>query len=141
MSFRKLEYKQKFAHIVGGEDEDGVFHRIDKDPEKARAKKKQHLFWVKHRDIPGASGHSVLGDTLMDYINEDKYEIEYLGKHEHWKSNKNLLKKVKEQIDDQEAAKKATDRSNGVFREDEFYKNRATERKKEVEANFKIAKE
>lgn len=135
-SHRKTSYEEKFAHLIGGEDDKGVTHKLHKDPAKANQMRKQHLFWVKRVDRPNMAGSSVLGDAVKSYIDEDRYDIEYLGVHRNWKTNKKLMKKIQEQVDDQIEGRRKAEEREGIFREDSYYEKLAAARKEEIQKQF-----
>lgn len=69
---------KKFAHVIGGEDDNHVQHRRPDD-----AQLKEHLFFLKNREMDGASGEFMLGHIIRGKIIDGIYDIEYVGLNRH----------------------------------------------------------
>ena len=49
------------------------------DPNVSDPDKKRHLFWIESTINEEACGSLVLGHTIVGYIKNDTYDVEYLG--------------------------------------------------------------
>lgn len=105
----------EFAPILGsddcGEDANGNKYKFGKDKE---ARQKQHLFYIKNKELENVSGEFVLGHVIPDIIRDDCYEVVYLGPHNN--PNRMLLGKLQKQVErDLAAGKQAKRERMGIF--------------------------
>lgn len=71
---------EKYAEILGYEDcgptKDGREVRLGRNKD---AIQKKHLFYIKNTELENAAGALVLGNVIPELINDEVYEIKYIG--------------------------------------------------------------
>lgn len=121
-SQRVIRLLQRFAPLVGGKDANDNQIVVDE------ARQKQHLFFVRNRDMDEPHWAPVLGHVITALVKDDIYEIEYVGLHRDWlpehitpvtKEQKEVRKKVnrflKKQQEDIAYGVKMKQERDGIF--------------------------
>lgn len=97
MSPRVERDLKKYAHLIGGVDVDGKEYR---QPEENRLK--EHLFYVRNRDMDGGSGEFMLGHVIRSKVIDGVYDIEYIGLNRHTRrprENEEITKEHRKVLD------------------------------------------
>lgn len=124
-SQRVTRLLQKVAALVGGKDENDYNHKV------TEAKQKQHLFFVRNKDIDEPHWSPVLGHVIRDLIRDDLYDVEYVGLHRDYlpegvqpstKEQKEVRKKMTKFLKRQEAdiafGRKMKNERDGIFEQE-----------------------
>lgn len=145
-STRVNRTKEKFAHLLGGFDADGNEHRLVRDPKELPAAQNRHLFAVRNKDDENPAWHFVRGVDALAKIQEDYWEVVYIGKADEcsyqdakgktrFKSKKYVEYLIKQAADLVEGQRKR-DLRNDVIREDAYYEKLLSKSTEEIESKF-----
>jgi hypothetical protein len=145
-SARVNRTKEKFAHLLGGFDEEGQEHRLARDPKDVPAAQNRHLFAVRNKDDENPAWHFVRGVDALSKIQEDYWEIVYIGKADgcSYKTsegeirfkNKRYVQYLIKQVEDLVEGEKRRDLRNDVIREDSYYTDLLKQKKTDIESRL-----
>lgn len=134
--------KEKFARFLGGIDEDGVEHKLVRDLKDLPTAQNRHLFAVKDKDSENPCWHFVRGEDAMGKIQEDYWDIVYIGKADQCSykdakgqvryKNKMFVQYLIKQAQDLVNGQRRRDIRNGVMYEDAYYEKLLAEKKEDI---------
>lgn len=114
---------QKYAHLIGGVDENGVDHKLGNTDQERQARRSKELFAVLDTEKEHPMWEFVTGERATDFIMSGRYEVEYLGKNRDLLANGKVKAKMKEQEKQHVAAMKAKHERQGLFNPPEYYES------------------
>lgn len=133
---QRKKLHQKFAHLIGGVDEEGNEHKLAPSESQREMKRARELFVVRDVEKENSMWEFVDGRRLIEFIMAGRYDIEYMGKKKDILANGKVRQKMLEQVKQQVAGIRAGHEKSGVFETEEYYTSLLKERTEAVKKRF-----